>query len=87
MGKEEKEEEEESEAERGRRTLAAHPAEMRLGSNRILHVGKQEDADARSKSYELSWCWPRVCPQSTRGSCCVLAPPRRHLDPQIPRDH
>lgn len=30
---------------RGRRTRAAHPAEMRLGSNRILYVGKQEAAD------------------------------------------
>lgn len=30
---------------RGRRTRAAHPAEMRLGSNRILNVGKQEAAD------------------------------------------
>lgn len=32
---------------RGRRTRAAYPAEMRLGSNRILYVGKQEAADAR----------------------------------------
>lgn len=31
---------------RGRRTRAAHPAEMRLGSNWILYVGKQEAADA-----------------------------------------
>lgn len=32
--------------ERGRRTRAAHPAEMQLGSNRISYVGKQEAADA-----------------------------------------
>lgn len=51
--KREKEEEKQSaereRMRRGRCTRAAHPAEMPLGSNRILYVGKQEAADVRPR--------------------------------------
>lgn len=58
--------------ERGRRTRAAHPAEMPLGSNRILYVGKQEAAAdvLVRESYELSH---RECIMHS-GSSCILAP-------------
>lgn len=49
---------------KGRRTREAHPAEMRLGSNRILYVGKQEAADVvrvlRTLLEHITYVYARV---------------------------
>lgn len=60
---------------RGRRTQAAHPAEMRLGSNWILYVGKQEAADAARVLRTLLGHTTHIYARSYMRSRAFMTPP------------